>query len=160
MQVPSRESSAGQSWGSSLDSRSRKKSTDPQNEDVSQNLQASHQQHPLYSSGTQEDVSGDGQHSSPSIEAEDSSSWEAASRYDWIDEWADPRVLLEWVEMDDRSQIRLEVWYKRQGIEKGSALDLKLRKDLWKVLRLKGVDFAVCEDPTTQKSTVERAMDR
>jgi hypothetical protein len=164
MRVSSRESSARQSWGSSLNSRSRKKSTDLQTEDGSQYFEVSHQQQPFYSSGTQKDVSDDGHHSSPTIQAEDfrrqntalytsdseetvtSSLWEADSRYDWIDEWADSEVLLEWRDMDDRSQSRLAAWYKRQGIQKGSALDLKLRKDLWKVLRLEGIDFAVCED--------------
>lgn len=169
MRMPSRESSARQSWGSSLNSRSRKNSTDLQTEDGSQDLEVSHQQQAVYSSGTQEDASDDGHHSSPIIQAEDSrrqntalytsdseetvtsSLWEADSRYDWIDEWADPEVLLEWHEMDDRSQMRLEVWYKRQGIQKGSALDLKLRKDLWKVLRLEGIDFAVCQDLNNTK---------
>jgi hypothetical protein len=160
--MPSRESSARQSWGSSLTFRSRKRSTDLQTEDGSQDLEVSHQQYPLYSSGTQEDASDDGHHSSPIVQAEDSrrqntalyeytSVWEAESRYDWIDEWADPAVLLEWREMDDRSQSRLGAWYKRQGIQKGSALDLKLRKDLWKVLRLEGIDFAVCKDCNNTK---------
>jgi hypothetical protein len=153
--MPSRESSARQSWGSSLTFRSRKKSTDLQTEDGSQDLEVSHQQYPLYSSGTQEDASDDGHHSSPIVQAEDSrrqntalyeytSVWEAESRYD-------PAVLLEWREMDDRSQSRLGAWYKRQGIQKGSALDLKLRKDLWKVLRLEGIDFAVCKDRNNTK---------
>lgn len=86
MQVPSRESSAGQSQEGSHDSWLRERSTDLQTEISSHDLQASRQGQPHHSSGIQEDASDDGQHSSPSSEAEDSSSWEAASRYDWIDE--------------------------------------------------------------------------
>jgi hypothetical protein len=144
MLVPSRESSAGESQEGSHDSRLRGRSSHFRTENSSHDLQSSHQEQPLYSSGIQEDVSDDGQHSSPSIEAEDSSSWEADSRYDWINEWADPELLLEWGDMDIYSQRRLDDWYQLLGTQRGSASDLRLRKGLWKVLRLEGIDYMEC----------------